>query len=122
MIPSRRIVLLMAPSLVLIGAAGLAQTPAQDSASAPRVQLSTAQMQAIYQSITKTQKNDAAPTGFRAAVGATVPESVTLMPMPSAVAELIPQTNGLEVARVEGQVILVDPKSKQVLSVVTPEP
>jgi hypothetical protein len=122
MILSRRMALLMAPSLILICAEGVAQTPAQDSASAPRVQLSTAQIQAIYQSITKTQKNDAAPTGFRAAVGATVPESVTLMPIPTLVAELIPQTKGLEVARVEGQVILVDPRNKQVLSVVTPEP
>jgi hypothetical protein len=122
MILSRRMALLMAPSLILICAEGVAQTPAQDSASAPRLQLSVAQMQAIYQSITKTQKNDAAPTGFRVAVGATVPESVTLMPMPTSVAELIPQTKGLEVARVEGEVILVDPRSKQVLSVVTPEP
>jgi hypothetical protein len=113
MILSRRMALLMAPSLILICAEGVAQTPAQDSASAPRVQLSTAQIQAIYQSITKTQKNDAAPTGFRAAVGATVPESVTLMPIPTSVAELIPQTKGLEVARVEGQVILVDPRTNR---------
>ncbi|HEY6334189.1 MAG TPA: hypothetical protein VI756_33045 [Blastocatellia bacterium] len=44
------------------------------------------------------------------------------MPMPNSVAELIPQTKGLEVARVEGQVMLVDPKSKQVLTVVTQQP
>jgi hypothetical protein len=80
MILSRRMALLMAPSLILICAEGVAQTPAQDSASVP------------------------------------------LMPMPTSVAELIPQTKGLEVARVEGEVILVDPRSKQVLSVVTPEP
>jgi hypothetical protein len=87
-----------------------------------RIQLSAAQMQTIYQSITKTHKNDPAPTGFRAAVGASVPKSITLTPMPSSVEELIPQTKGLEVARVEGQVMLVDPTSKQVLSVVTQEP
>ena len=121
MILSRLRVPLVAASL-MICAASLAQTPAQDSAAAPRVHLSTAQIQTIYQSITKTQKNDAAPTGFRAAVGATVPESVTLVPVPNSVAELIPQTKGLEVARVEGQVMLVDPSSKQVLSVVTQQP
>jgi hypothetical protein len=34
----------------------------------------------------------------------------------------MPQTRGLEVGRVEGQVMLVDPKSKQVLSVIAQEP
>jgi|HubBroStandDraft_6_1064221.scaffolds.fasta_scaffold480787_2 hypothetical protein len=42
MILSRRMALLMAPSLILICAEGVAQTPAQDSASAPRLQLSGA--------------------------------------------------------------------------------
>jgi hypothetical protein len=115
-------ILLIALSPVFVSAPGFAQTPAQDSAKESPIQLSAAQMQTIYQSITKTHKNDPAPTGFRAAVGSTVPKSVTLTPMPSSVEELIPQTKGLEVARVEGQVMLVDPTSKQVLSVVTQEP
>jgi hypothetical protein len=119
---SRLITAFVAVSSILIGAAGLAQTPAQDSAEEPRVRLSEAQMQTIYQSITKTQKNNPAPTGFRAAVGMIVPESITVMPVPSSVAELIPQTKGLDAARVEGQVMIVDPKSREVLSVVTQQP
>jgi hypothetical protein len=79
-------------SPIFIGLAGLAQTPAQDSAAGPSVRLSESQMQTIYQSITKTQKNDPAPTGFRAAVGAILPGSITVMPAPGSVAELIPQT------------------------------
>ena len=122
MILSRLTIALVALSPTFICEPGLSQTPAQDSAKGPRIQLSVAQMQTIFQSITNTQKNDPAPTGFRAAVGATVPKSITLAPIPSSVAELIPQTKGLEVARVEGQVMLVDPESKQVLSVVTREP
>jgi len=118
---SRLMIPLIALSPIFLCAPGLAQTPAQDSAK-ERIQLSWAQMQTIYQSITKTHKNDPAPTGFRAAVGGTVPKSITLTPMPSSLAELIPQTKGLEVARVEGQVMLVDPNSKEVLSVVTQEP
>jgi hypothetical protein len=101
---------------------GFAQDPAADSAAAPRIDLSAAQKQAIYQSVTKTQKNDPQPTGFRVAVGATVPGSITLAPVPSTIPTLMPQTSGLEVGRVEGQVILVDPKKKQVLSVITQEP
>jgi hypothetical protein len=119
MILSRLTIPFVVVSPIFIGVAGLAQTPAQDSAAGPSVRLSEAQMQTIYQSITKTQKNDPAPTGFRAAVGTIVPGSITVMPVPGSVAELIPQTKGFDVARVEGQVMLVDPKSREVLSVVT---
>jgi len=120
MIPSRLFTPLVALSL-LCGAA-VAQAPVPDGASAPRLELSTAQKQTIYQSISRTQKNNAAPTGFRPAVGAPVPEAVTLAPVPATIADLMPQTKGLEVAMVEGEVMLVDPKSKQVLSVIAKEP
>jgi hypothetical protein len=119
MIVSRPIISLAA--LMYTCGVGLAQDPAADSAAAPRIELSAAQKQAIYQSITTTQKNDPEPTGFRVAVGATVPGSIALAPMPSTIAELMPQTRGLEVGRVEGQVMLVDPKSKQILSVIAQE-
>jgi hypothetical protein len=65
--------------------------------------------------------NDPEPTGFRVAVGATVPGSIALAPMPSTTAEMMPQTRGLEVGRVEGQATLVDPKSKQIPSVIAQE-
>ena len=106
---------------------GAAQTPAQDAATpaqdaAPLVELSAAQKQTIYQSISRTQKNNAAPTGFNPAVGAPVPQAVTLAPVPATIADLMPQTKGLEATMVEGQVMLVDPKSKQVLAVIAREP
>jgi hypothetical protein len=40
----------------------------------------------------------------------------------AAMQDLMPQTKGLEVARVEGQVVPIDPNSKQVLTVIVPEP
>ena len=42
--------------------------------------------------------------------------------MPATIAELMPQTKGLKAAQVEGQVVLVDPDSKRVLTVIVPEP
>src|ERR1700759_4397653 len=50
-----------------------AQTPALDSASGRKVDLTVAQQQILYQSVSNTQKNNAAPPGFRATVGAQVP-------------------------------------------------
>jgi Protein of unknown function (DUF1236) len=118
--PSR----LIAPVLALFFSCGwgLAQTPALDSGAAPSLELSTTQKQTVYQSVTKSQKNNAAPTGFRAAVGAPVPDSVELAPVPATIVELMPQTKGLKAAQVEGQVVLVDPDSKRVLTVIVPEP
>jgi hypothetical protein len=118
--PSRLFVPIVALSLSCGAAA--AQTPALDGAVAPRVALSAAQKQTIYQSISRTQKNNAAPTGFRAAIGAPMPEAVMLAPVPATIANLMPQTKGLEATMVEGQVMLVDPASKQVLAVIVKEP
>jgi hypothetical protein len=118
--PSR----LFAPivALSLSCGAAVAQTPVQDGAAAPRIALSAAQKQTIYQSISRTQKNNAAPTGFRPAIGAAVPEAVALGPVPPTIADLMPQTKGLEATMVEGEVMLVDPRSKQVLAVIVKEP
>jgi hypothetical protein len=98
---------------VLLSVAASAQTPLFDSGAAPHVELTAAQKQTVYQSISKTQKNNAAPTGFRATVGALVPDGVSLAPVPATIADLVPQTRGLESAMVEGQVLLVEPKRQE---------
>ena len=61
--PSRLITSVLA--LTLSCGWGLAQTPALDSGAAPSLELSSAQKQTVYQSVTKSQKNNTAPTGFR---------------------------------------------------------
>jgi hypothetical protein len=109
-------------ALSICSAAALAQTPQQDSAVGDRIDLTTAQRQTIYQSVTVTQKNNAAPTGFRVSVGASVPNAITPSPVPATIAGLIPQTKGLEVAQVEGQVILIDADKKQIVAVITKGP
>jgi hypothetical protein len=105
----------------LAGGAAFAQTPTLDAGTAPQVELSAAQKDTIYQSISKTAKNNAAPTGFRAAVGAVLPPSIMSEPVPTTIVQLMSQTKGLEVAVVEGQVLLVNPRNKQVMAVITQE-
>jgi hypothetical protein len=117
------VVRLLTPLIVLCFAASavFAQTPALDSRAGPQVVLTAAQKQIIYQSISNTQKNNAAPIGFRATVGAPVPDGVGLVPLPAAIADIMPQTKGLEVAMVEGQVLLVEPQGKKVVAVIANE-
>ena len=109
-------------ALSIAAGAVFAQTPALDSGAAPHVELTAAQKQTIYQSISATQKNSAAPTGFRATIGAPVPNGITLAPVPATIADLVPQTKGLETALVEGQVVLVEPDGKNVVAVIAQEP
>ena len=114
---------LLTPFIVLCFAMGavFAQTPALDSAAGPQVVLTAAQKQILYQSISNTQKNNAAPAGFRATVGAAVPDGVGLVPVPATIADIVPQTKGPETAMVEGQVLLVEPQGKKIVAVIAQE-
>jgi Cu/Ag efflux pump CusA len=117
------IVRLVIPLVVLCLATGVsfAQPPALDSASGRKVDLTVAQKQILYQSISNTQKNVAAPAGFRAIVGAQVPGGIVLVPVPATIADIMPQTKGLETAMVEGQVLLVEPRGMTVVAVIAQE-
>ena len=110
--------------LALMGAVvvAAAQTPTQDAASGPAIELSQAQRQMIYQSISTTQKNHAAPTGFRVSVGGAVPPAIGLIPLPDMVAAIVPQAGVFEAAMIEKQVVLVDPHTRQVAAVIREEP
>jgi hypothetical protein len=109
--------------IVFCFAAGatFAQTPALDSTSGRKVDLTAAQKQILYRSISNTQKNNAAPTGFRATVGSQVPGGVVLVPVPAAIVDIMPQTKGLETAMVEGQVLLVEPQGRTIVTVISQE-
>jgi hypothetical protein len=117
------VVRLLAPLVVLCLATGamFAQTPALDSGSGRKIDLTVVQQQILYQSVSNTQKNNAAPTGFRAIVGAQVPGGIVLVAVPAAITDIMPQTKGLETAMVEGQVLLVEPQGKTVVAVIARE-
>jgi hypothetical protein len=102
----------------MLPAMGAAQTLDQTTRG---LELSPSQRETIYQSVSKTQKNNAAPIGFRPAVGSVVPKGVELAPLPDTLGEMIPKARGYEVAMVEKQIVLVDPRSKVVVALMTGE-
>jgi hypothetical protein len=108
--------------IALVFACGIAMASAQDSppANTPDLHLTAAQKQTIYQSITNQQdKKSSAPDTFRAAVGADVPDTVKLAPMPKTIVDLVPQTKDFAFGLVANQVLIVDPKSRRVVEVIT---
>ena len=118
----RRLFIVFIGGLALSWSAALAQTPPQDSASAPTLELNPAQRLTIYQSVSQTYKNNAAPTGFRVSVGAHIPDTIELKPVSDTLVKLIPQAKNYTIAMIEKQVVLVDPATNQVVAVVTQEP
>ena len=85
----------------------------------PSLELSQSQREAIYQSISSRQaKKDTAPVGFRAAIGAHVPDSIKLEPLPKVIVELVPRTADYEYAFVANQVLIVEPRSRTVVEVI----
>jgi hypothetical protein len=99
------------------GGAGMTQSDAPQNV--PRLDLSESQRQAIYQSIsTRQAKKDTAPPGFRPAVGAQVPASIELEPLPKAITELVPKTADYQYAFVANQVLIVDPRSRTVVELI----
>jgi len=105
-----------------VPAAGQA-TPAhpgaeQNPAAVPSLKLTAAQKQTIYSSISSQKQRETAPPTFHASVGAVVPSSVDLQPLPKTIVDLIPELKDYEYAMVTNQVLLVDPKSKQVVEII----
>jgi len=101
---------------------GTVSAPSDSATRARALELTPAERLAIYQSVTQTKKNNAAPIGFRATVGAHVPDSVELAPLSETLAKLIPRARDFSIGMVEKEVILVDPGTRQVVAVVTQEP
>jgi len=66
--------LVLVVAVGMLPAIGVAQTSDQ---TARGLEFNSSQRQTIYQSISKTQKNSAAPIGFRPAVGSVVPLTQT---------------------------------------------
>jgi hypothetical protein len=87
-------------------------------AAVPSLSLNTAQKQTIYSSISNQKQKETAPPTFRAAVGAVVPTSIELQDLPKSIVDLIPELKDYEYAMVANQVLLVDPKNKQVVEII----
>lgn len=109
-------------ALALFGMVNVAAAQSASStvnaATAPDLKLSADQKHTIYLSISNQKQKATAPLDFRAAVGATVPPSVELQPLPKTIVELMPLMQNYQYAMVANQVLLVDAKSKQVVEII----
>jgi hypothetical protein len=88
------------------------------AATAGMLNLSGAQEQLIYRSV-MNEKGEPAPAGFRPAIGAKAPASLTLHKLPSRVVDRIPSARSLEYTKLEtDEVLLVNPKDREIVDVI----
>ena len=95
--------------------AGLTQPPA--GVTQPKVNLTLEQRYTIKE-IIKDAKVDPAPANTPMSVGATVPANVQLTPVPTALAEKVPQIKSHLFFVKDGKVVLVDPKDRAVVEAI----
>lgn len=105
-------------AVALAGGIGFACAQEVNPAGTTDLKLSADQKHTIYLSISNQQQKETPPPTFGAAVGAIVPPSINLQPLPKTVLELVPRMQNYEYAMVANQVLLVDPKNRQVVDII----
>jgi hypothetical protein len=68
--------------------------------------------------VSKQSTKQTAPSGFNAAVGATIPSSVTLHAFPSDVIGQVPAVKSNDYAMMQSQLLVVDPTSKKIVDII----
>ena len=81
--------------------------------------LTDAQRQEIWQGVSKQATNERLPTGFKAAVGETVPGSIKMEPLPNDVSAAVPALKPYDFAMLQNQVLIVNPSSKKIVDILS---
>jgi hypothetical protein len=111
---------LMLPVVVTIA---YAQTPPvtppqpELAPTSPKLNLTLEQRYTIKE-IVKDAKTDATPANVQAAVGEPIPQGVSPQPMPTAVAQKVPQVKAHRYFLTAEQVVIVDPKDNKVVEII----
>jgi hypothetical protein len=104
--------------LSCLSASTPAQAPAQEPAVlSPKLNL-TLEQRHVIKEIIKDIKTEPAAAEIRAAVGEQVPQDIKLQPMPSDVAQKVPQVKTHRFFVTGGEIVIVDPKDNVVAEVI----
>ena len=112
---------LMLPGLATIALPKRRRRPRHSSENSrranPKLNLTLEQRHTIKE-IVKDVKTDATPASVQATVGEPIPQGVSPQPMPSAVAQKVPQVKAHRYFLTAEQVVIVDPKDNKVVEVI----
>jgi hypothetical protein len=125
---ARRVMAILLAGAAAAFLAGIANAQTNDidemvnaNGVAPKLQLTTAQKNAIYQAVHK-DRSTVAPSRFATNVGAEVPPMIELYTLPDDILANDPVTKLYKFTRVDDQVVLVDPTNMRIIDVIGPKP
>lgn len=99
---------------------GEAKKPAEAPVAPAALGLTASQRHVLFTSISsRTHKSTAAPPTFLPELGAVVPPSVEVLPIPDAALELMPKLRGYVSALVANQALIIDSKSRQIVEIIS---
>lgn len=122
--------LLPLATILLIGSVGVAaaadhnamskQSSTSSTASMAKdsLSLTTAQEKVAWRDLSKQAASQRAPSNFSASVGATVPNDITLRPIPRTVASQLPTLKPYRYARLPNELLIVNPNDKKIVDVI----
>jgi hypothetical protein len=90
----------------------------QNGQNAAALQLSVAQKTAIFQSVTKEKVKSPPPANAQLSIGAQVPSTIELYPLPANVVSQVPAAKQYKYTVAQNQVVLVDPASMKVVDII----
>src|SRR5262245_55221630 len=92
--------------------AAMQTTPKDDLA------LTRTQKRIAWRDISKQASTETAPSGFSAKVGATVPDNLSIQPMPAHVASRVAALKPYDYALLPKQLLIINPSDKKVVNVI----
>ena len=100
------------------GSAPAQRAPAASSQNSAALQLSAAQKTAIFQSVTKEKVKTPPPANMQVSVGAQIPASIELYPLPANIVSEVPATKAFKYTVAQNQVVIVDPTNMKVVEII----
>ena len=121
----RKISVALAAGLLMAGvsaasAAGMSQSnsamsrPASDTLS-----LTSTQQKTVWNDLHGQATEQKAPSGFNATVGAVVPRTVKIEPVPSKAASAVPALKSFDFGDGQRQLLIVNPSDKKIVEVIS---
>jgi len=100
-------------------AAGIQSSNAMSHPAKDTLTLSNAQQKTAWHDLYTKSLNQTAPSGFDAAVGAVVPNSVTTAPVPAKAASDVPALKPYRFAMLQKKLVIVNPSDHKIAEVIT---
>jgi hypothetical protein len=83
------------------------------------VSISNRQETSIRQAFARENVRRTTNVNFNISVGATIPRSVTLYPVPSSIVQIVPQYRGYRYIAVEDEIIIVHPQTYRIVTIIS---